>query len=287
MVAGLTGFTDAGGAIAQTSSYLLDNLTSTRIALFDADLLLDYRARRPIFTFDADHLSDYRPPRLTLDLVSDEIGQQFLLLTGYEPDFRWNQFSAAVLALIEKLEVSSTTWLHAIPMPTPHTRAIGLTVSGNRADLIEAHSVWKPTTEAPANALQLIEHRLQNTRRPTTGFVLLIPHYLGDAEYPAAAIAALEAISSSTGRLFPTELLREKNREFITRIDEQVAENSELAKLVGALEQRHDAYMAGAGVRSPLTDEDGEVPSADEIAAELEKFLAFRRGTDEDPPGTS
>ena len=102
-------------------------------------MLLDYRARRPIILFEDDHLADYRPPRLSLDLARDEIGQQFLMLTGYEPDFQWERFGAAVLGLIDALEVSSTTWINSIPMPVPHTRPIGMTVSGNRADLIEAH----------------------------------------------------------------------------------------------------------------------------------------------------
>ena len=70
----------------------------------------------------------------------------------------------------------------------------------------------------------------------------------------------------------------------MARIDEQVAGNAELAKLVGTLEERHDSYMEGTTLRSPLTDEAGELPSADEIAAELEKFLAYRRTRDDDTP---
>ncbi|MFC5791535.1 PAC2 family protein [Agromyces tardus] len=284
LVAGLTGFADAGGAVAQTSEYLLSTLDTTVVATFDADELLDYRARRPIIMFEGDHLTDYRPPRLSLDLARDEIGQQFLLLTGFEPDFQWERFSAAVLGLIDRFEVGSTTWINSIPMPVPHTRPIGVTVSGNRSDLIEAMSVWRPTTQVPANALHLVEYRLQELDHPTTGFVLLVPHYLADSEYPTAAVAALEAVSASTGRIFPTDVLREQGREFTARIDEQVAENGELAKLVHTLEERHDSYMEGTTLRSPLTDEDGEVPSADEIAAELEKFLAFRRNRDDEPP---
>ncbi|HZW40683.1 MAG TPA: PAC2 family protein [Agromyces sp.] len=284
LVAGLTGFADAGGAVAQTTEYLLSTLDSTVVANFDADELLDYRARRPIILFQGDHLTDYRPPRLSLDLARDELGQPFLLLTGYEPDFQWERFGAAVLGLIDDLEVASTTWINSIPMPVPHTRPIGVTVSGNRSDLIEAMSIWRPTTQVPANALHLVEYRLHEEGHPTTGFVLLIPHYLSDTEYPSAAIAALEAISASTGRIFPTDVLREQGREFLARIDEQVAENGELAKLVGTLEQRHDSYMEGTTLRSPLTDEDGELPSADEIAAELEKFLAFRRTRDDESP---
>ncbi|MRG58364.1 PAC2 family protein [Agromyces sp. CFH 90414] len=284
LVAGLTGFADAGAAVAQVTEYLRSTLERTEVAHFDADELLDYRARRPIILFDGDHLADYRPARLSLDLAKDELGRSFLLLTGYEPDFQWERFGAAVLGLIEDLGVASTTWVNAIPMPVPHTRPISLTVSGNRSELIEAMSVWRPTTEAPANALHLVEYRLHEAGDPIAGFVLLIPHYLSDTEYPAAAVAALEAISAATGLIFPTDVLREQGRDFAARIDEQVAENGDLAKLVHTLEERHDSYMEGTVLRSPLTDEDGEVPSADEIAAELEKFLAFRRGRDDEPP---
>ncbi|GAA4375601.1 proteasome assembly chaperone family protein [Agromyces bauzanensis] len=284
LVAGLTGFADAGAAVAQTTEYLLSTLESTVVATFDADELLDYRARRPIILFAGDHLADYRPPRLSLDLARDELGQPFLLLTGYEPDFQWERFGSAMLGLIDDLGVSSTTWINSIPMPVPHTRPIGMTVSGNRADLIDAMSIWRPTTRVPSNALHLVEYRLHEQGHPTTGFVLLIPHYLSDTEYPLAAVAALEAISASTGRIFPTDSLREQGREFVARIDEQVAESGELGKLVGTLEERHDSYMKGTTLRSPLTDEAGELPSADEIAAELEKFLASRRTRDDESP---
>jgi hypothetical protein len=166
-------------------------------------------------------------------------------------------------------------------MPVPHTRPIGTTVSGNRADLIEQYSVWRPHTQVPANAMHLVEYRLQEIEHEVVGFVLLVPHYLADSEFPAAALAALESISSSTGLIFPTDHLREEGREFVAKIDEQVQTNEELSKLVTTLEQRYDSYMKDNALRSPLTDLEGELPTADEIAAELEEFLAYRRGTEE------
>lgn len=277
LVAGLTGFADAGGAVTQLSEYLLDTLEHRVLVEFDSDALLDYRARRPTIYFDQDHLSDYRPAKLNLYLASDELGQQFLLLTGYEPDFQWERFTAAVLQLVEQYGVSDTTWVHAIPMPVPHTRPIGVTVSGNRLDLIDAMSIWKPHTQVPANALHLVEYRLQELGHPITGFVLLIPHYLADTEYPAAAVTALESVSAATGLIFPTDRLREEGRDFVAKIDGQVGNNAELARLVGTLEERHDSYMQDNPLRSPLTDEDGALPTADEIAAELQNFLAIRR----------
>lgn len=276
LVAGLTGFADAGSTVSQLTQYLLDTLDGEVVATFDADTLLDYRARRPIITFDQDHIADYTAASLTLSLMRDEIGQPFLLLSGFEPDFRWDQFSSAILGLVEKYQVSTTTWVHAIPMPVPHTRPLGVTVSGNRVDLIESLSVWKPTTQAPANALHLVEYRLAETGHPTAGFVLLVPHYLADTEFPDAAVAALSSISAATSLIFPTDRLREEGREFLAKVDEQVHGNTELARLVQTLEERHDTYMEGNPLPSPLIGLDGQVPSADSIAAELEKFLSSR-----------
>lgn len=282
LVAGLTGFVDAGGAAGQFTEHLLGSLETRVIATFDNDALLDYRARRPTIYFDQDHLEGYRPPLLALHLATDEIGQKFLLLAGYEPDFQWERFTAAVLALVDRFGVKTTTWVHAIPMPVPHTRPIGVTVSGNRAELIETFSVWKPHTQVLANALHLIEYRLQEVDHPVAGFVLLVPHYLSDTEFPDAAIKALESVSSATGLIFATEELKEQSREFLAKIEAQVENKHELARLVETLEERHDSYMAGNPLRSPLTDEAGELPTADEIAAELEIFLALRRNGDDD-----
>lgn len=280
LVVGLTGFVDAGGAVSQVTEYLLDQLEHDELVLFDNDALLDYRARRPVLLFDETRITEYRRPSLALRLARDELGAPFLLLTGYEPDFRWEQFVAAVLELVDRFGVSSTTWMHAIPMPVPHTRPIGVTVSGNREDLIDAFSVWRPSTQVPGNVLHLLEFRLHEIDHPVAGFVLLVPHYLADTEFPSVAVTALESITAATGLLFPTDQLREEGRDFLGRIEEQVEGNSELARLVGTLEERHDSYMQDNPLPSPLAGQDGELPTADSIAAELEKFLAHRRGAE-------
>jgi hypothetical protein len=281
LVAGLTGFADAGAAVQQLTEYFSTTVSPVPVAVFDNDELLDYRARRPIIEFDEDHLASVTPARLVLSVAEDEIGRRFLLLTGYEPDFQWNRFSAALLGLIERFQVSSTTWVQAIPMPVPHTRPMQVTVGGTRRDLIDSMSAWRPTTRAPSNVLHLVEFRLAEEGREVAEFVLLVPHYLADTELPAAVSKGLEVIGTATGLLFPIDPVRDRSRDFFARVDEQVGGNEELGALVRALEERHDAYMAGNPVRSPLVGGEGEVPTADELAAELEKFLAIRR-TDDD-----
>ncbi len=280
----LTGFTDAGSAVSQTVSYFRDELTHTVVRRYTNDVLLDYRARRPLIAFDTDHLTDYRPPRLELTLTRDALGQPFLVLAGYEPDFAWDGFVASVQEFARSAAVSSVTWVHAIGMPVPHTRPLGTTVSGNRSSLAEEHSVWKPHTQVPATAGHLLEYRLAEDGVPVAGFVLLVPHYLGDAEYPGAALAALSSITAATGLVFATDGLRDDNEEFLGKVAEQIGASDELEAMLRGLEERYDAYMAGTTTGTPLLHE-ADLPSADEIAAELERFLASRAPGDDDRPG--
>lgn len=280
MVIALTGFTDAGGAVAQMIDLFRENLDPTPVVRFSADVLLDYRARRPTITFDGDRLLDYRPPRLELSLAHDALGQPFVLLAGYEPDFAWEAFSETVVGLAEGLQVATITWVHAIPMPVPHTRPIGTTVSGTRTDLAQAHSVWKPHTQVPATMGHLLELRLSEADQAVAGFVLLVPHYLADTEYPAAAIAALDSLSVATGLVFDTDEVREENRTYLEKVDSQVEGNEELTTMLRGLEERYDSYMAGSTLAQPIIHA-GDLPSADELAAELERFLADRRSDDD------
>ena len=283
LVIALTGFTDAGAAVAQVIAHMRTELEPTPLAVFDNDILLDYRARRPMITFDGEQISDYRPARLEFSLVHDAVGQPFLLLAGYEPDFVWEEFARTILRLADEYEVSSVTWLHAIPMPVPHTRPIGTTVSGTRLQLTAAHSVWRPHTQVPGTIGHLLEYRFAEAGVPVAGFVLLVPHYLGDTEYPAATLAALDSVTAATGLVFDGDDLRTQNREFLQRVAEQIDENEELGRMLKGLEDRYDAYMAGSTVAAPMVHT-GDLPSADELAAELERFLASRPG-DEDKRG--
>jgi len=283
LVAGLTGFADAGGAVSQVNKYMFDTLDYQRVGIFSNDELIDYRARRPIFQFEETALTSYEPPRLSLDLVRDELGSDFLFLSGYEPDFRWDAVSAMVVELVEEFQVTSSTWVHAIPMPVPHTRSLGVTVSGNRPEITDALSVWRPTTAVPGTLMHLIEYRLQEIGHPTAGFVVLVPHYLADTEFPDAAVVALQSIQAATGLIFPTDSLREAGREFLQGITEQIDGNAELHKLVGVLEDRHDSYMEDNPLPSPLMGADGELPSAESIASELQDFLAKRHSSGTHP----
>lgn len=283
MIAGLTGFSDAGSTIAQVADTIFSSFDSELVVKFNNDELLDYRSRRPILFFERDHIASYEPPVLGIYLIHDDANQPFLYLHGYEPDFKWETFVQAIIQVTDLFAVSSVTWVHSIPFPTPHTRPISTTVSGNRRDLIDRISEWKPSTQVPGNVLHLLEFELSKEQVPIIGFVLLVPHYLSDSEYPQAAVTAFEQLAAATGLVFKTDPLRDEGIKFNAKIAKQVEENADLQRMIQNLEQGYNS-AENAPMRTQIVRPASEVPSAEEIAAELEDFLATRRknSVDED-----
>ena len=276
MIAGLNGFTDAGGSIAQTADHIFSELDPELVIQFNNEILLDYRSRRPVMYFEKDHISSYEPPVLGIYLVHDEAGQPFLYLHGYEPDFYWEAFADAIDNIMRDFEIAEFIWVHSIPFPMPHSRPVGITVSGNRQDLIAKYSEWKPETQVPGNVLHLLEYRLAGKGISTVGFVLLVPHYIADSEFPKAAVTAFELISAASGLVFPTDSLRDLNERFEAKLGKQMEENADLARMVENLEQGYKNERVGP-IQSNISKPNVEVPSADDIAAQLEDYLATMR----------
>lgn len=282
LIQALTGFVDAGSAIRLAREHLLATLPSQPIATFDIDQLLDYRSRRPTMMFVENHWESYEEPRLALHALRDDAGTPFLLLTGPEPDLQWERFIAAVISLIRRLEVRLTVGLSAIPMAVPHTRPAGVTAHATRRDLISAYEPWLQRVQVPGSAGHLLEYRLGREGRDALGFAAHVPHYVAQAEYPAAAELLLTSVSRATGLLLPTDRLRAAAEAVRGDIDRQVAQTDEARALVHALEEQYDTFTRGRRGNNPLA-EAGPLPTADELAAELERFLAEQSGPGETP----
>ncbi|NDC47875.1 MAG: PAC2 family protein [Micrococcales bacterium] len=273
LLGAISGFTDAGSCMQQVSKHIFQNLDFEVLATFSNDELLDYRSRRPVMYFEQDHIADYDPASLKLYMVWDEVGNPFLFLNGYEPDFKWEAFVAALMEIIDHFEIADLTWLHSIPFPIPHTRPVGVTVSGNQAAVIDKYSEWKPRTQVPGNVMHLIEYRLAEEDFPTTGFVLLVPHYLSDSEFPQAAVTAFELIASHLGLVFPTDDLRDDGVAFLRRLQSEIADKPDLARMVEGLEKSFQSEKSSNGMGA-VKPRQSEVPDAETIAAELEGYLA-------------
>ncbi|GAA2625865.1 PAC2 family protein [Dactylosporangium fulvum] len=283
LVHALTGFVDAGNASRLAREHLLTIGSPRTVATFDLDQLYDYRSRRPAMLFVEDHWEHYERPQLLLRALRDADGTEFLLLDGPEPDLQWERFTAAVLELIERFDVRATVGLNAIPMAVPHTRPTGVTAHGTSRDLISGFEPWLQRVQVPASVGNLLEFRIGQDDRDAFGFAVHVPHYVAQAEFPAAAEKLLSCVSEATGLRLPTDELHRAAESVRAEIDLQIAQADEAASLVRALEEQYDAYTRGRQ-NNLLAESPAPLPTADEIGAELERFLAEHTRNGDDPP---
>jgi hypothetical protein len=169
-------------------------------------------------------------------------------------------------------------------MGVPHTRPLGLTAHGTRPELITGSRPIVDRLQVPGSVASLLEFRLGEQDRAAIGFAVHVPHYLAQAAYPAAAATLLESVTRATGLSLPDEALREAARRTDEEIGRQVEASEEIAELVQALERQYDAFIDAAGQEGLLADEAaGNMPTAEELGAQFERFLAEQQGRT-DPP---
>jgi predicted ATP-grasp superfamily ATP-dependent carboligase len=280
----LDGFIDAGGAGRLLAAHLLSTLDHQEVATFDVDALIDYRSRRPVMTFTKDHWENYDAPELAVYLMHDSVGAPFLLLNGPEPDHLWEGFTGAVRAMSLSLGVRLSVGFHGIPMGVPHTRPLGVTAHATMPELTEGYRPLVDRLQVPGSAAGLLELRLGEDERAALGFAVHVPHYLAQAAYPAAAVTLLESIERATGLLLPGDALREAAQRTDEEIGRQVESSSEVAEVVQSLEEQYDAFAAGQDGLLDGHDPDN-MPTAEELGAEFERFLAEQQGRGDSPEG--
>ena len=273
LVHAVRGFVDAGSAGQLAAEHLTDELTTSRLATFDVDQLLDYRSRRPIMTFDQTTWSSYTEPELVVDLVEDTNGVPFLLLHGVEPDVQWERYVAAVRQIVERFDVPLTVGLHGIPMGIPHTRPLSVTAHATRPELVADHPSWFGTVQVPASASALLELRLGQSGHDAIGFAIHVPHYLSQSAFPQASQMALRKIETATGLELGVDGLTEAAQAAMQEIERQVEGSEDVAAVVHALEEQYDAFTRSIG-RTSLLAGSSDIPTADELGAEFERFLA-------------
>ncbi len=281
LVLALQGFLDAGNAAASAVSHLHENFAGRVVATFDTDSFHDYRARRPAITFREDHYEGYQAPRLVVRVMRDTDDVPYLLMHGPEPDIRWEAFAAAVRTVVEHFEVRLVVSVGAVPMAVPHTRPTMVTQHTNRSELLIGPNIWRGDLAVPASAAALLEVRLGEWGHPATGFVAHVPHYIAQSDYPVASVKLLESVEVVTGLALDITALETAASTSGEEIAVQVADNPEVAQVVGDLEQQYDAFHHSQGEPLPMAQEE-DIPSAEELGEEFERFLADLGDPDQD-----
>ena len=261
MLMALKGWIDAGLGADGAAETLVSHMRCETIARFDADVLLDWRARRPVMRLEDGVNANLSWEETELSWAKDTQGNDVLLLLGNEPDHAWPSFSEAVIDLATGFGTRLVVGLGAYPTPVPHTRPPLLAASASSDEL--AQGLVRNTVEVPSGVQGMIERKAAVRGLPAIGLWAQVPHYVAAMPYPAASLALLEGANRVSGLSLPLADLTERARTSRARIDELIAQNPEHQAMLEQLEQQADEHATTQLAAA----------SGDELVAELERFL--------------
>ena len=274
LVVALEGWIEAGYASATAVGTLKQQIRTHRLLRFDTDELLDQRARRPTMRLINGVNTELRWPRLQLRHGRDSAGQDLLVLTGPEPDMRWNAFVRALMEVVERLDVRLCVGFGAFPAAAPHTRPVSIGATATSQKLADEVGYLEATMDIPGGVQAAIERGFAEAGRPAVGLWARVPHYAAAMPFPAAASALLETLARVTGLVIDTVELRNAGTAANAQIDQLVQNNPEHVEMVRRLEEQVASEMPMRPGRFGMAGGDlGDLPSGDELAAELEKYL--------------
>jgi hypothetical protein len=260
VVVALDAWVDAGSASTTAAKSLADDSAPT-VAVFESDVLFDYRSRRPTL-----EIMDGRPASLAwpdLSFRRTRIAERdILVLTGAEPDFRWRELADDLASLARQLEVEQWISLGAIPAAVPHTRPVPVLGTESSPGLLRGDVTPGPTgvLRVPSACISVIDIAVAEAGIPALGYFAQIPHYIS-GEYAPAAIALIEALARHLDIEIAVDALRAEADLLRSRLDSATAVDEKTRTYVERLEEMVD---------------EARLPEGDELISEIERFLRER-----------
>ena len=264
----LTGWIDASTAAAGAMAALHQDCATRLLGTFDPDAFIDYRARRPTMELRDGINTKLVWSEIELRVGRDAAGRDVVTLSGPEPDSQWRRFAQSVSSLATQLGVTSMVVLGAYPFASPHTRPARLSCSSPSADVVANVPYLKNSVDVPAGMGAVLEHALTDAGISALGLWVQVPHYVSTMAHPEASVALIDGLQQVAGITVEAATLRSDATRQRTRLDELVAGNDEHAAMVRQLEEMYDT-----SAQQTLSLGNAQIPSGDELAAELERFL--------------
>ena len=265
------GWIDAGACARVAIDTVVDQSSVIPVASFETEWLLDHRARRPTMHIVDGVNTGLDWPEINLVAGHDATGNDLLVLHGAEPDHNWRTFVDAVVGLGKQFGVRRMIGMGAYPAAAPHTRASRLSVTAATPTLVNLGSS-PATLDVPAGAESAIEQGFHRAGIEAVGLWAQVPHYVSGAHYPAASLALVEGLVPAANLRFDTSTLAAEAISARNRLDSLVRNEDSHGEMLAQLERQYD----------DLLDAESSMPTSDELASEVEKFLRSQDGPTSD-----
>jgi len=270
LVCSFRGWNDAAGAASTALATVAASLDAELVASVDPEEFFDFQANRPMITLEGGQTRRIDWPANTLIAAEAPSAERdLLLLDGTEPNLRWRGFSEAIANAAERMGVEMVITLGALLGEVAHTLPVPITGLASDDDLVEELDLSRSTYEGPTGIVGVVHDMCRERGMSSASLWAAVPHYVAAVPNPKAALALLRRLEGLTGIAVDASELEDETTDYEEQVGRAVAANPEIEELVTRIEEQQ---------AEQLTEDGTDLPSADAIASEFQRFLRQRGG---------
>lgn len=256
LVGAFAGWVDAGLAGAGATALLVEQLTArARFGHLDLEQLVDLAAARPVVRLVGGTTREVTWPRI--ELVAGHLGADVVVVSGPEPSIRWRTIADALVDVARRLGVRRAYFLGGMPAATSHRWPVAVAATATRRSLAQELETLRDDYTGPTGFQTVFQTALAEAGIDAVGLWAQVPGYLSASASPPAIAAVLRRLGELAGIAVRLDVLDAQVDAYTERVEAGLEERPDVAEAVRAIE-------AGATDR---------IPSGDELAREIERFL--------------
>jgi proteasome assembly chaperone (PAC2) family protein len=271
MVCAFRGWNDAAASASTALTAIATSLDADLVARVDPEEYFDFQSTRPTIVLDEGQTRRIEWPENNLYAARiPSADRDVVLLDGTEPNLRWRTFSETIATAADALGVDMVVTLGALIAEVSHTLPVPITGLASSPELVEELELERSSYEGPTGIVGVVHDLCRQGGIDSASLWAAVPHYVAAVPNPKAALALLRRLEGLTGIAVEAAELEEETADYEEQIGRAVAANPEIEELVSRIEAE----------QSELLDEEGDLPSADTLAQDFQRFLR-QRGNDQ------
>jgi proteasome assembly chaperone (PAC2) family protein len=268
VIAAFEGWNDAAESASAAIDHLMRVWDARVVGAVDPEDFYDFQVNRPMVGTDEKGHRRLTWPSTRIAIASpSDLDRDLILIRGIEPNMKWRQFTAELLAATDELGGQLVVTLGALLADTPHTRPIPVTGTATEPDLVDRLKLEQSNYEGPTGIVGVLQDACTRLDIPAVSYWAAVPHYVAQPPCPKATLALLGQLEDLLQTSIPLGDLPEEARAWERGVDELAEEDEDVADYVRALEETRDT--------TELPEASGEA-----IAREFERYLKRNRPDD-------
>ena len=263
------GWNDASSAATTAASFITEKMGGLEFARIDSDPFYNFQDMRPQVSLDENNRRKITWPTNTFYACeTPNLDHDVVVFLGVEPHLQWGRFSKIILSMVRECRIRMAVTVGALLADVYHRSRVRITGTSTNPNLASRLGLKPSRYEGPTGIVGVLNNLFRDENLPAVSVWANVPHYVNVSPNPKAALALVERLSDFLSYPLSLSELEAGAQEFEEKVDEALEKNKSVREYVDQLKLKDD------GAEDEIHPD--ELPSGDDLAKELERFLRNR-----------